>query len=184
MVVYFCFFSLIGHLLEWPYCYIGATFFNSMDPLAEVITNPFKPFLVYGFGIVACAIFLAPLKDWLLERMPKGWQALLIFYIFSIFLGMAGELIQGFLQNQPVNGVYPLWDVSNYPGNILGQAWIVNDILLGVVFTFATWHIYPMCELRLNTLQGHRAEINAIIVLVIWAILMYVTYVIIPPTLP
>lgn len=53
----------------------------------------------------------------------------------------------GFLLNQPdAAGNYPLWDNSQLPGNILGQARIVNDICLGVVAMLYTWVIYPLCQ--------------------------------------
>ena len=180
MIVYFCVFSLIGHLIEWPYCAIGAAFFNSVDWSDEVLANPLKPFMVYGIGIVMCAIFLAPFKDDLLARRKKRWQALLEFFVLAVILGMIMELVQGFTQNQPVDGVYPLWDVHDYPGNILGQAWIVNDLFLGAVFTFATWHIYPMCEKRIAQIPPKHANKNCAIIAVGFIVLVLVTYGIIP----
>lgn len=176
-LIYFCAFSLLGHLLiEWPYCWVGATFFHSLDPAAEVLTNPFKPFFVYGVAILVIGIFLDPLKDALRERFGTPWKALLAFYVISIFLAMAGELAQGFLQNQPVNGVYPLWDVHNLPGNILGQAWIVNDLLFAIPLTLGTWVIYPVCEKLMSQLTGRRARINAVVVLAVFIPLCLVTY--------
>ena len=176
-IIYFCVFSLLGHLvIEWPYCWIGATFFGTLEPTAEVLTNPFKPFFVYGVAMLVVGVFLDPLKDMLRARCSKRWQALLIFYVISVFLAMAGELIQGFLQNQPVNGVYPLWDVHDLPGNILGQAWIVNDVLFAVAITLATWVIYPVCERLLGRLVGRRARVNAVIVVGVFAVLCLVTY--------
>ena len=58
---------------------------------------------------------------------------------------MAMELAMAFLLNQPdAADNYPLWDNSQLPGNILGQAWIVNDIGLGAVAMLYTWAIYPL----------------------------------------
>lgn len=177
MVIYFCVFSVVGHTcIEWPYCWFGATFFGTLDPTAEVLTNPFKPFFVYGFAVILIGVFADPLKDALRSRFGKLWQALLVFYILSIFMAMAGELIQGFLQNQPVDGVYPLWDVHDLPGNILGQAWIVNDIGFGLVITFATWVIYPACEKLMGALTGRGARINLYIVVSLFVLLCLVTY--------
>ena len=143
MIIFFCIFSVLGHLVEYPYCWVGMRFFGTLDPTDEVLANPFKPFFVYGVGIVLCCIFLEPLREWLLKRCPKRWQALVLFFVICVFIGMTFELGQGHLQNQPVNGEYPLWDVSDYPGNIMGQAWIVNDVLLGLLFTFIVWVILP-----------------------------------------
>ena len=70
---------------------------------------------------------------------------MLRFFILCVVVSCAGELIQGFICNQPdpITGEYPLWDNSNLPLNIFGQAWLVNDILLGAVVTLYIWVLYP-----------------------------------------
>ncbi|MDO4182179.1 MAG: hypothetical protein Q4E12_01015 [Coriobacteriia bacterium] len=176
IVVYFCVFSVVGHLVEWPYCWIGATFFGSVPPDAEVLTNPLKPFFVYGFGITACAVLLVPYKEHLRKYLPRPWMALLVFYVISVFIGMGMELTQGFLQNQPVDGVYPLWDVHDHPGNILGQAWIVNDIFLGAIITVVVWVVYPACERAIAKLSERQANINALVIVGITAVITVITY--------
>ena len=143
MILYFCIVSVVGHLIEYPYCWLGMTLFGSVDPTSEVLANPFKPFFVYGVGIVLCCVLLEPFRGFLLRRFSRPVVALLVFYVVSVFIGMVFELTQGFLQNQPVDGVYPLWDVSDHPGNILGQAWIVNDIFIGLLITFIVWVVLP-----------------------------------------
>ena len=71
--------------------------------------------------------------------------AALEFFVTTVLVCMAMELAMGFLLNQPdAAGNYPLWDNSQLPGNILGQAWIVNDIGLGAVAMLYTWPIYPL----------------------------------------
>lgn len=176
MIACFFVFSVIGHLLEWVYCFIGVTFFNSMDPTAEVLTNPFKPFFVYGIGIVICAVVLDPIKWMMLRKFSSRRTAFIVFYIMSVFLGMIGELTQGFLQNQPVDGVYPLWDVSIYPGNILGQAWIVNDIFIGAIITFAVWGLYPLISRRIGKLAEPWATINMLLIVAAVGTLTLFTY--------
>ena len=176
-IIFFCAFSFIGHtIIEWPYCALGATLFNSVSWEDEVLASPFKPFFVYGVGALVCYVLLVPLKRFIANRVSGKWAALAVFYVISVFLGMAGELTQGFLQNQPVNGVYPLWDVHDYPGNILGQAWIVNDVLLGVLITVAAWHIVPKCLRMLEKLTERQANILAFFITAIFAALVLVTY--------
>ncbi len=176
-IILFCVFSVLGHaIIEWPYCAFGATFFHTVSFTDDVLARPFKPYMVYGFGVLLCYFFLLPFRKFLVKRCPKKWQAILIFYVLGVFLGMAGELIQGFLQNQPVNGVYPLWDVSNYPGNILGQAWIVNDLLLGVVITFTTWHMLPKCLIQLSYLSNKQANIFFGCVVSVFVVLVITMY--------
>ena len=178
VIIFFCVFSWAGHtVFEWPYCAAGATFFGSVSWDDEVLANPLKPYLVYGIATTVCFVFLIPFKHWICERVPSKWRALLVFYVISVFLGMAGELIQGFLQNQPVDGVYPLWDVHDYPGNILGQAWIVNDIFLGLLITVGTYHIVPKCHRWLIKIDDKHSNILCAVVVAVFAILMVVTYV-------
>ncbi len=176
-IVLFCVFSVIGHaLIEWPYCAFGATFFNTVSWTDDVLAHPFKPYMVYGVGAILCYVILIPFKTFLVKRLKRKWAAIGVFYVLGVFLGMAGELIQGFLQNQPVDGVYPLWDVSQYPGNILGQAWIVNDILLGLVITLATWHIIPKCLIQMEYLTSRQANIFTLVVVGVFAALIVTMY--------
>ena len=176
MIIFFCVFSVLGHLIEYPYCWLGMTFFDSVDPTDEVLANPFKPFFVYGIGVVLCCVFLEPLRAYLLKKFDSPVQALGVFYIISVLLGMAFELTQGFLQNQPVNGVYPLWDVSDHPGNILGQAWIVNDIFIGLLITVMVWVVLPPCYRFAQRLENRMANIVCAVVVLGTLALTIVTY--------
>lgn len=176
LVLFFCIFSVVGHLVEFPYCWIGMTYFGSVDPDNEVITNPLKPFFIYGVGIVLCSVFLEPFRRFLLGRAPSAVRALIAFYLVSIFIAMAFELIQGFTQNQPVNGEYPLWDVHDLPGNILGQAWIVNDLLLGALITFVVWLVLPFSNRLADRLEPRTANILCAVVVTLTLILTVVTY--------
>ena len=176
MILYFCIVSVVGHLIEYPYCWLGMTFFGSVDPTSEVLTNPFKPFFVYGVGVVLCCVLLEPFRELLLRRFSRPSAALLVFYVVSVFIGMAFELTQGFLQNQPVDGVYPLWDVSDYPGNILGQAWIVNDIFIGALITLIVWVVLPWANGLVDRLSERTANRLCAIVVVATAILTVLTY--------
>ena len=176
MILYFCIVSVVGHLIEYPYCWLGMTFFGSVDPTSEVLTNPFKPFFVYGVGVVLCCVLLEPFRGLLLRRFSRTSTALLVFYVVSVFIGMAFELTQGFLQNQPVDGVYPLWDVSDYPGNILGQAWIVNDIFIGALITLIVWVVLPWANGLVERLNDAAANRLCAIVVAATAVLTVVTY--------
>ena len=176
MILYFCIVSVVGHLIEYPYCWLGMSFFDSVDPESEVLANPFKPFFVYGVGFVLCSIFLEPFREFLSRRLSRPVAALAVFYVVSVFIGMAFELTQGFLQNQPVNGVYPLWDVSDHPGNILGQAWIVNDLLIGALITLIVWVVLPWAHGLAGRLDERAANRLCAIVVVATLVLTIVTY--------
>ena len=103
--------------------------------------------------------------------------ALISFYIITTIICMLMELDMGLLLNQPDEfGEYPLWDNSQLPGNILGQAWIVNDILLGAVATFYTWVIYPLCKLGLSKLSNTFVNVLTIVVVIGFVILCIVKF--------
>ena len=112
-----------------------------------------------------------------MESPSPGMKvALLVFYVVSVFIGMAFELTQGFLQNQPVDGVYPLWDVSDHPGNILGQVWIVNDVFIGALITFVVWVVLPWLHGLAMRMDERTANRVCAIVAVATAVLTVATY--------
>ncbi|MDY2722974.1 MAG: hypothetical protein SOV20_04015, partial [Coriobacteriales bacterium] len=46
--------------------------------------------------------------------------------------------------NQPdATGTYPYWDNSTLPLNILQQAWLVNDVFIGLAAMVYLWVIFP-----------------------------------------
>ena len=154
MVVYFCVFSVVGHWCEWVYCMFNDCFFGIVDPNSGVWNDPNYPFFVYGVGVVVASILLVPYRALLIKWRQSGIKAGIHFFIVSIFFAMGAELTQGFLQNQPDEyGNYPLWDNSQLPGNILGQAWIVNDVLIAALLFFFVWVAYPIGERLLGRLS-------------------------------
>lgn len=159
MVVYFCVFSVVGHWCEWVYCMFNDYFFGIVDPNSGVWNDINYPFFVYGVGVVVASIVLVPYRAMLIKWRQSGAKAGIHFFIVSIFVAMGAELTQGFLQNQPDEyGNYPLWDNSQLPGNILGQAWIVNDVLIAALLFFFVWLAYPAGEKLLGRLSD-RARI-------------------------
>ena len=144
MAIAFCVFSILGHWMEIPYCLFNDWAFGIVDDSSLVFADPMYPFLVYGIAAVLGALLLVPQRDWLIERHPR-WNAVLRFYLLCVAAACAGELIMGFMLNQPdpITGVYPLWDNSYLPFNVLGQAWLVNDVLLGSLITLYIWVLYP-----------------------------------------
>ena len=145
MAIAFCVFSVVGHWMEIPYCLLMDAAFGIVDDNSLVFRDPMYPFLVYGIAAVLCALVLVPVRDWLRKRVTSRKRAVFIFFIMAVFAAMAGELIMGWMLNQPdpYTGLYPLWDNSTLPGNIFKQAWIVNDILLGALVTLYVWVLYP-----------------------------------------
>lgn len=133
--------------------------------------------MVYGIGVLVCAIALVPLRIQLAKRRKTMWGAALEFFVITVLVRMAMELAMGFLLNQPdAAGNYPLWDNSQLPGNILGQAWIVNDICLGAVTMLHTWAIYPLCQKALAKVPIRVMRPVAAIVVVGFVVLCVVKF--------
>lgn len=144
--VYFCLFSVLGHWMEIVYCSF-MNIFGIVDPESLVWDDPMYPFCVYGIGVLVCALMLVPLRIQLVRRRKTMADAAVEFFIITVLVCMAMELTMGLILNQPdAAGNYPLWDNSQLPGNILGQAWIVNDVGLGAVAMLYTWVVYPLCQ--------------------------------------
>ena len=180
MAIYFCIFSVVGHWVEYVYCMFNDYFFGIVDPNSGVWVDPNYPFFVYGFGVVVASIVLVPYRAMLIRWRQSGLDAGLHFFVISIFVAMGAELTQGFLQNQPDEyGNYPLWDNSQLPGNILGQAWIVNDILIAALLFFFAWIFYPRAEKLLNKLPARTVNLLALVIvigMVFLTIYEYTTY--------
>lgn len=161
LAMYFCVFSVVGHWLEIIYCSF-MNIFGIVDPDSLVWDDPFYPFLVYGIGTVVCSLMLVPIKVTLLKHNSSG-RALIIFFAVTVIVCMLMELAMGFMLNQPdPTGEYPLWDNSDLPLNILGQAWLINDIVLGVVALLYTWLIYPLCNKAVARLGSAVANVLAV----------------------
>ena len=146
LAVYFCVFSVVGHWMEIAYCSF-MNLFGIVDADSLVWDDPFYPFLVYGIGTVVCTLVLMPLKIRLVARQRTLLRAGIQFYLVTVVVCLLMELVMGLMLNQPdAAGTYPLWDNSELPLNILGQAWLVNDLALGAVAMLYTWVIYPLCQ--------------------------------------
>ena len=143
----FMFFSIIGHLMEIPYCLLLSQF-DLYTPMAEAVwSDPWEPYSIYGIATVICIVVLDPFRFFLEEKL--GGRKVLTFFLFfvlAVLFAMSLELGMGLLMNQPdpVTGAYPLWDNSKYVLNILNQAWLVNDLLLGGGATLFVYAIYPL----------------------------------------
>lgn len=172
MVVHFCCCSLVGRWLETPWCLFCLYAFGIYDPESLVWGSLLYPFCVYGVGAFICGVLLTPLADWLRGRFSRTWQAALAFYLICVFVTMAMEIGMGWMLNQPDElGNYPLWDNSVLAFNVLDQAWLPNDIMLGVCAFLYTWVFYPLCEKFLEGLRPRTATVLAAVVLAVFVVL-------------
>lgn len=178
LIAAFCICTILGHWLELLYCIIMDALFGIVDADYVVWTDPwYHPYWVYGVGAVVMTLVIEPLKEMIVVRRKTLWGALLETFVIAVVLSMLMELIIGLLVNQPNEfGKYPFWDNSELPLNIFGQAWLVNDVVIGLVAVLYVWVIYPLiCEV-FSRLKPRAADGLLIAVIVVFAGLCTLSY--------
>ena len=178
VIVCFCLFSLVGHWLEIPYCLFMSNAFGIVDADYNVWTDPwYHPYWVYGFGAVIVTLIVEPLKERIIMKRKTLWGALLESFVVLVLLSMVIELIAGWLINQPdALGEYPYWDNSELPLNIFGQAWLVNDVCIGIAAMFYVWIFYPLVCEGFALLKPKAANVVFVLIVVGFIILCVVSY--------
>lgn len=177
LLVYFCVFSILGHLLEYPYVMIGDYFYGAIPDDFGVWGYPFEPFFVYGTVVCFINIFIVPIWNFIRINVENLFAACFGMYIIGVIIAAIFETGMGLIFNQPIDGVYPMWDNSQMPGHILSQGWIVNDLLYGIIIVLYVGLIYPLIQHKgLDKLSPRGKIINASIVLGIFLINIYITY--------
>lgn len=168
LIVCLCVFSIVGHWLEIPYCIFMEHFFAIVSSDYAVWADPlYVPYWVYGIGAVAMTLIIEPFKEAIILRCKTIRGALLETFFFATVLSMVLELGIGLLINQPdATGTYPFWDNSHLPFNILGQAWLVNDIMIGLVAVLYVWVLYPLICEGFKRLSHRGANIAFVLVLI------------------
>ncbi len=148
MIIYFCLFSIVGHWMEAGLClFVKYGIVPGIyDPNSGIWRDYLSPFPVYGAGMVACGLLLYPIKTKLQEKLGGTWKPLLISFIINSLVCASLELILGLSSNQPVDGVYPLWDYSTMPFNFMGQICLQNTLAFGVISTLMTWAVWPALQ--------------------------------------
>ena len=145
----FCVFSVAGHWMEMGYCTLVrfGVLPGSYDPASQVWGFWLDPFCVYGFGVVACALLLFPLKVRLQKRFRGNVAPLAISFAANMLVCVGIELANGLLFNQPLaDGSLPLWDYRDLPFNFQGQVCLQTALAFGLVSTLMTWIVYPGLE--------------------------------------
>lgn len=152
LALYFCIWSVVGHWIEIGYCSF-MNIFGIVEADSLVWDDPFYPFLVYGIGATIFVVLFVPIKNVLVANNKTLFRAVVGFFAIAFFTTMFIEIAMGLMLNQPnAAGEYPLWDNSELPGNILNQAWIVNDFGFAALATLYTWVIYPVSQKLLGKL--------------------------------
>lgn len=174
LIIYFIIFSVVGHWMEAGYCTLikWGIMPGTYDPNSGIWHNWLYPFPVYGFGMCACGLLLFPIKNFFQSKFKGTIAPLICSYLVNAFVCGAIELTMGLMLNQPVNGVYPLWDYSNMFMNLWGQICLVNTSLFGLVATLMTWVVYPALTRFLRRLPEDVNNLLFVETLVFYAIVM------------
>lgn len=184
LIIYFCLFSIVGHWMEAAFCLLikYGIVPGIYDPNSQIWSDWLYPFPVYGFGTVACALVLYPIKNALQRRIHNGWGPVAASFVVNTLVCSAIELTLGLIQNQPVDGVYPLWDYSNMFCNFMGQICLQNSLAFGAVATLMTWIVYPGLEKLMGRLSNNAANVLFIVVIAFFAIVfaLYCINVVVP----
>lgn len=178
LIICFCLFSLVGHWLEIPYCLFMGSAFGIVDANYNVWSDPwYHPYWVYGVGAVVVTLAVEPLKEIIVMKRKTLWGALLESFVVLVLLSMVIELVAGWLINQPdAMGEYPYWDNSALPLNIFGQAWLVNDIFIGLAAVVYLWVFYPLVCEGFALLKPKTANIVFVLILIAFALCCIVSY--------
>lgn len=168
LIASFCIFTIVGHWLEFLYCVIMDQLFGIVEPDYAIWIDPwYHQYWVYGVGAVFMTLLVEPLKERIILRRKTLWGALLETFLIVVFLSMLMELIIGLIVNQPdASGEYPYWDNSQLPLNVLGQAWLVNDVFIGLAAMLYVWVLYPLICEGFSLLRPPMANIMLVVIVV------------------
>ncbi|WP_163226863.1 putative ABC transporter permease [Bifidobacterium choloepi] len=179
LIICLCYFSIVGHWCELPYCTMMNHFFGIVADDYAVWHDPwYFPYWVYGIGAVVMTLVIEPLKEWIVRRRKTNWGALLETFVIAFLLAAVLETGIGLIINQPDQyGIYPYWDNSVLPGNILGQGWIVNDFFIGLLAVAYVWLFYPViCRIFMH-MKPVTANVVFAVLMVLFAVACIFSYV-------
>jgi uncharacterized membrane protein len=118
-----------------------------------------------------------PFKERFVLRRKTLAGALLEFYVCAVALSAFLECVIGWLVNQPdATGAYPYWDNSQLPFNIFGQAWLVNDMVIGLMSVLYLWVCYPLIMRGLLALRPRVANWAFAVVVLGFALCCLLSY--------
>ena len=182
LLVYLFLFSMVGHAMEIPYTSIMDALFGIVEEDYAANVDPwYLPYWVYGIGAVALTLIMVPMKIRILKHRKTLWGACLQFFAYAVILCAILETVMGLIINQPDEfGVYPFWDNSVLPLNILEQGWIVNDLFLGLVSVLYVWVLFPLCQKAFKLMGEKWANIVFVIACIFCAFCCIMSYAV-PP---
>ena len=108
------------------------------------------PFAMEGIAVVICALWLYPLKNWLVSKINMRFVPLFLSFVINGAVCTLMELIGGLL----VNADHSLWDYSDMFCNFMGQICLQNAVGFGLACTLIVWIVYPAMERAIARIPG------------------------------
>ena len=178
LIVCFCVFNIVGHWIELGYCVIIDSLFGVVEDDYAVWLDPWwHPYWVYGFGAVFMTLVFEPIKEHISRGSTSLWGTIFQTFVIATFVSMLLELGFGLLVNQPdAAGNYPYWNNEKLPFNVLNQAWLVNDVFLGLAATVYVWLVFPLICAGFERLKPRTANLVFAAIVVAFALCCLTSY--------
>lgn len=152
MGIHFVTFSILGHWAEILFCrlIIAGVFMGEYDPTNTMLWDQWLyPFSAEGTALVMIALFLHPLKLWLLEKTGgRTIPTLALSFLANQLVCTSIDFGTGMVANRD----YRLWDYRNMPFNFMGQICLQNSLVYSVAATVIVWWAYPAMDCLLHRL--------------------------------
>jgi len=163
--LYFWVFSLIGHLIEYPW-------FAVLD-LVGAGHPPMPPFFIiaapYGLGILGILWFVVPM-------MKKFKLGLIPTYLWSVFVTTAIEFVAAVVLIV-VHGHNPYWDYSSQPANLFGCVLLSNSLMFGLLVVAFLYYIFPRTDRLLKKIKDKPLNVAAICLMVAYVVVQVYNFI-------
>jgi len=156
--LYFWVFSLLGHLLEYPW--------YMLTNLVMGWERALPPFFVlaapYGLGAVVLLWVVVPI----IKRFKIG---ILPIFLLSVVVTTVVEFLSA-LVPYLVRGYNPYWDYSGTFGNLFGWVCLPNSLIFGLMSIAFLYILFPLGEKVLGRIKEKPLDVFAVCLFVGWAI--------------
>ena len=146
LMMYFIVFSFMGHWAEMLFCYnIHTGLFMGDVDFSEVMLwkQWLFPYTAEGVAVVAIAVLLTPVKEWLLARFNgRLLPAVLLSVVVTAVVCTTIDFTCGMICNQN----YEVWDYRALPFNFMGQVCLQNSTVYTIAATLILWVFYPLMD--------------------------------------
>ena len=178
-IMYFIVFSVLGHWMEAAMCQliIAGLVEGEYDPTNTMLWRDWLyPFPMEGAAVVFIALFLYPLKEWLVKKIKNPILPYILSFLANALVCSLIEFSMGLI----INADHQLWDYSENFGNIMGQVCLQNALAFGAAASIITWFVYPLMERYIARVPRNIMNVIFVAVLIFGGML-WSLYIIDPP---